>query len=179
MMKSPSLGKEISGDYSNKNNSFYHSKGSKYKTLEEQIATRYRRISLFGWYPPEGLKNQKKMVKNDQNLLDQSLITGGVTNTTVAPNYAQAFPYDTSSNFGVTEKKRNQGNTPFIRYPTQGFLPYNSGHEILKSCDINFPLKLNLLCVRELARSFSKFIHAGKVDANSLISIPMIKYVVP
>ena len=79
----------------------------------------------------------------------------------------------------MTEKKRNQGNTPFIRYPTQGFLPYNSGHEILKSCDINFPLKLNLLCVRELARSFSKFIHAGKVDANSLISIPMIKYVVP
>ena len=66
-----------------------------------------------------------------------------------------------------------------LRYPTQGFIPYNSGHEILKSCDINFPLKLNLLCVREIARSLKNYIGAGKIDEKELLKIPLIKYVVP
>lgn len=76
----------------------------------------------------------------------------------------------------ISNKKRNQGNVLAIREPNKGYIPYSAGHEILKSCDINFPLKIDLLCVRELARSLQSGVSSPKSDA---FKIPMMQYVVP
>ena len=63
-----------------------------------------------------------------------------------------------------------------VRQPNKGLIPYNAGQEILKSCDINFPLKINLLCVRELARGLQSGVSNPKAPP---FTIPMMTYVVP
>jgi hypothetical protein len=43
------------------------------------------------------------------------------------------------------------GNVSFLKYPNQGYYSYENTCEILKSCDIYEPLKINLLAVKNLS----------------------------
>ena len=40
---------------------------------------------------------------------------------------------------------------PFLKAHNKGLIPYDADSQILRSCDIRFPLKINLLALRDLA----------------------------
>lgn len=45
---------------------------------------------------------------------------------------------------------------PFLRDPDSGLIPYKADAEILKSCDIMFPLRINLLGLRDITKILSQ-----------------------
>ena len=63
---------------------------------------------------------------------------------------SEKVPYYPDEKFHIVKHKKMQGNNYSLQNPYQGFVPYCADDQILKSCDIKFPLKINLLSVRDL-----------------------------
>ena len=56
-------------------------------------------------------------------------------------------------------------------------IPYTAGSEILKSCDIRFPLKINLLALRDLAEKLKDEAFNTKKENAKLLR--KVSYVAP
>lgn len=64
-----------------------------------------------------------------------------------------------------------------MRQPDQAMIPYSANTEILKSCDIRFPLKINLLALRNLVgRLRNEAFQKKKENAKT---IRLISFVAP
>jgi len=52
----------------------------------------------------------------------------------------------------MAQPMRQHGNNPSLRDPDSGLVPYKADAEILKSCDVMFPLRINLLGMRDITK---------------------------
>ena len=64
-----------------------------------------------------------------------------------------------------------------LKQPDKGLIPYRAESEILKSCDIQFPLKINLLALRDLAEKLKDEAFNTKKENAKLLR--KISYVAP
>ena len=71
------------------------------------------------------------------------------------------------------------GNVSFLKYPNQGYYSYENTCEILKSCDIYEPLKINLLAVKNLSQTLQRFIGGKEVAKETPQAVTLMSYVVP
>lgn len=83
--------------------------------------------------------------------------------------------YCPSEMFEMAKSLRERGNVPFLRNPDSGLVPYKADAEILKSCDIMFPLRINLLGMRELADLLRQ--EMGEKDSEK--ELRLINYIAP
>ena len=77
--------------------------------------------------------------------------------------------------FDLAKYQRDRGNVSFLRKPDNGLVPYKADAEILKSCDIMFPLRINLLGMRELA----DLLRHEMSKKDSEIELRLIHYIAP
>ena len=87
-------------------------------------------------------------------------------------------PYYPSDVFEIEEPVKVRGNVPFLRDPDSGLIPYKAGAEILKSCDIMFPLRINLLGVRDIAKILSQEI-TNMSTKDGVKELNLISYIAP
>ena len=67
-----------------------------------------------------------------------------------------------------------------MKYPSHGYISYDLDGDVLQSCDIYEPLKINLLTVKNLSQALQRFVNVGKKDAKETPqNIPLMTYVVP
>ena len=66
---------------------------------------------------------------------------------------------------------------PFLNKPESGLIPYTADSEILKSCDVRFPLKINLLALRDLAEQLKNESFNNKKETAR--ELRLISYVAP
>lgn len=124
------------------------------------MAQKYKNISIFSWYTPgqfvaksDRREGHFKQPKSDSGFLSQS-------------------SYTPIEEFQVTRPLQEHGNVPMLRCPKKGMVPYQADTEILKSCDVMFPLRINLLGARDLARKLvDKAINVDKGDELVLRAI--------
>lgn len=94
----------------------------------------YKDVSIFGWYTPPNFHSGQAQQQNSGSAMP-------------------GVPYSTNETFQVDQRQQKHGSTSFLRKPSAGLVPYSADEEILKSCDIKFPLKINLLALRDMTQA--------------------------
>ena len=84
--------------------------------------------------------------------------------------------YTMGDRFRISKNKKDQGHVSFLRQPENGLIPYTADGEVLKSCDVKFPLKINLLALRDLAEILKEDVQNKKETAREL---RLVNYVAP
>jgi hypothetical protein len=116
------------------------------------VSATYQNVSIFSWYLPNSV-SQKKVLGETKKM-----------------------PYYANEKFTPSAPKQAQGCTPFLADEYAGILPYCADNDILKSCEVNFPLKLDLLACKDLASQI-KDVYGYKDQKPQEIQI--LKYTVP
>ena len=78
----------------------------------------------------------------------------------------------------MSKPLQDRGNVLFLRDPDNGLIPYKADAEILKSCDIMFPLRINLLGVRDIVKRLSQEI-AKMNEEKGQKELRLVNYVAP
>ena len=146
------------------------------KTQEEQAASRYKHVSIFGWYTPA---TYSKEIRQGQKALgarpgiDMPALFSDPEACKPKVSYQQEYKNPSYL------RKEQEGNTCFIKAPKTGrgssFLPYTAETEVLRSCDIFMPLKISLVGVRQLAQILRTQIGSS----NPPQKVQMMSFVVP
>ena len=105
-------------------------KTTKIEGVQNLIQQTYKKVSIFSWYMPQNLNNRGKEYRMRRSKEDS---TG-----------SEKVPYYPDEKFHIVKHKKMQGNNYSLQNPYQGFVPYCADDQILKSCDIKFPFKINL-----------------------------------
>lgn len=90
---------------------------SKIKPLKEkqdEMAQKYKNISIFSWYTPEKFvqKNKKRDGQSRHSAFDSGYITQSC--------------YGPSEEFEITKHAKEHGNVPMLRNPSKGIIPYQA-----------------------------------------------------
>ena len=93
-----------------------------------------------------------------------------------SPELASAS-YSKGEKFQVTPHKQQHGHVPLLHEPNKGLIPYTADSEILKSCDVKFPLRIRLLALRELAERLRNEAFGKKKE--SALDLRIISYMAP
>ena len=133
----------------------------------------YKNVSLFGWYTPFNFGKKS----GDNSLTTNRSETQSIRSSEAMSSSAVTAAYGVGDKFRISKARSDHGNTPFLNNPESGLIPYTADSEILKSCDIRFPLKINLLALRDLADQLkNESFNTKKETAREL---RLISYVAP
>ena len=90
---------------------------SKIKPLKEkqdEMAQKYKNISIFSWYTPEKFVQKNK--KRDGQSRNSAFDSGYITQSCYGP----------SEEFEITRHAKEHGNVPMLRNPSKGIIPYQA-----------------------------------------------------
>lgn len=85
--------------------------------------------------------------------------------------------YSAGEKFRINRRRQEHGHVSFLKDPNRGLIPYAADCEILKSCDVHFPLKISLLALRDLTNKL-QYEAFDKKKGNAK-ELRLISYVVP
>ena len=136
------------------------------------IAQRYKNVSIFGWYTPLNFAP-----KGNENNWKQQYVSDmhSMASSNFDPTMASS-QYMMGEKFSISKVKQDHGHDSFLKRPDRGLIPYKAEGEILKSCDIHFPLKINLMALRELAEKLKEIAFNNRGDVTIM---KKISYVAP
>ena len=136
------------------------------KSIDESIASRFRHVSIFSWYPP------KKLADDTPKLQD------GTVRNTIGGQRSKQHGY-AKDTWQILKYKQNQGSNSFLKYPHQGYYSFSQDATILPSCDVYEPIKIKLLGVKNLCYSLRNHVEKTKGQVEKSQTLPVISYCEP